>query len=153
MRIIIFCLFFLCLLSSAKAQTIDSLIVKLRNGTEVAIALSNIENITFDSVTSAVREFPLLPNRVTIVRNFPNPAIAATKIEFDVSTPCPVEVEIYNIHGDNIRRLHKSNCEVGPNSLNWDGLDGVGTNVPSGTYFYRLSLGSDTRAGKLIISR
>jgi hypothetical protein len=153
MRTILFVFFLLSLLPKAEAQTNDSLLVKLKNGTVVAIALSDIRVVTFDSVKAGVAESPTNPNRLSYAQNFPNPAVTSTKIEFDTRAPGPVTVNIYDMRANIVRQLHAKTSETGRNALTWDGYNESGMNAPSGIYFYRIILGNEVREGKLIIAR
>jgi len=89
-------------------------------------------------------EFVLYPN-------YPNPFRDQTRIVVDIPAaegddpfgaqrmPRQIEVRIYNLLGQEVRRF---SLEVGPGSrvpVPWDGRDFLGRPLPSGVYFYRIA--------------
>src|ERR1051325_4015219 len=82
--------------SSVHAQGIgDSLIVHLKNGQRVAIPLSDIRKITFDTLgTSDVKNSPSFSRRGQGVV-YPNPLRTSTTIDFDLPHSGDVTIQIF----------------------------------------------------------
>jgi photosystem II stability/assembly factor-like uncharacterized protein len=73
------------------------------------------------------------------VKLSPNPFKKATLFTFRTDTKCDVSLEIYDINGKKITTLiHDSEMSKGIHSVEWNGTDNSGNNLPQGIYFYRL---------------
>ncbi len=96
-----------------------------------------------------------LPQSTALLPNYPNPFNPETIIPFAVGAGegRQVELAIYNSLGQNIRTLFSGSLEQGMHALRWDGRDGRGVGVASGTYFYRLSAGNRTHVRRLLLLR
>ena len=138
--------------SYASAQGVgDSLIVNLKNGQRVAIPLSSIQKITFDSTSSeGVQSTPNVSG-LQVSPSFPNPSRTGTNIEFTIPTPGSVGISIYDSKGNIIRQIQTPNCVAGGNQITWDGLDDHGSHVPSGVYFYEVRFGNETQAKETVV--
>ena len=131
--------FLLLTITSAHAQGIgDSLIVNLKNGKRVAIPLSDIRKITFDTLTASVAQASSPTHGLDVSPSFPNPSHAGTNIDFDIATAGSVNIAIYDSKGNLIRHLQTPNAQAGHNRVVWDGLDEHGAAVASGVYFYEV---------------
>ena len=89
----------------------------------------------------------------TLSQNFPNPFSARTEIRYDLRQAGRVEVEIFSITGQLVRRLDLSQQPPGNHVVIWDGLDQGGRPIASGVYIYRLRLGDDVQAKKMLLVR
>ncbi len=76
------------------------------------------------------------------VINYPNPVSDNTTFRFrhNGTPPLDVEIRIFTIHGELIRTLQEEITDSYYGSVFWDGLDQNGTELPSGTYIYTISL-------------
>ncbi len=71
----------------------------------------------------------------------PNPFNPRTEIEFALTRPNLVQLNVYNIRGQLVRSLVGDRLEAGTHVATWDGTDDAGNRVASGTYFARLRIG------------
>jgi len=62
-----------------------------------------------------------------------------------------VEVAIYNIQGQMVRRLFAGKQTAGVHTLTWNGRNEAGAPVPSGVYFYRVHAGQFNASRKLLL--
>ena len=62
-------------------------------------------------------------------------------IAFTLAESGPAELQVFNLRGQNVRRLVAGSLEAGDHSVTWDGRDDSGARVPSGVYFYKLTAG------------
>src|SRR5436190_9444431 len=90
--------------SLVRAQGIgDSLIVRLKNGQRVAIPLSDIRKITFDTLgTSAVNVSPPFQGGGQGVGSggiYPNPLHTSTTLDFDLPRSGDVTIKIFTSNG------------------------------------------------------
>lgn len=76
------------------------------------------------------------------LRNAPNPFNPVTTISFDLPADCRVRLCVYDIRGQLVRRLLDADLPLGSHSAIWDGKDGSGRALASGTYLARLRAGS-----------
>ncbi len=72
--------------------------------------------------------------------NYPNPFNPETTILFNLSSDAEVEIYIYNLEGQQVKKLKKKQFRVGDHAIRWNGEDDRGNSVSSGMYFYTLNL-------------
>jgi hypothetical protein len=94
-----------------------------------------------------------LPDGVSLEQNYPNPFNAATLIRYQLSAAAWVELDIYNLGGQQIRRLAGQVQEAGLYQLTWDGQDQGGAAVASGVYFCRLRAGEHLQVRRMLYLR
>ncbi len=88
---------------------------------DVNSPLSGVENNT-----PVLAEFSL--------ENYPNPFNPRTTLRFNLERGGLVEVDIFDLAGRRIRRLHSGELAAGTHELNWDGRSSDGTGCPSAVY-------------------
>ncbi|UCG55151.1 MAG: T9SS type A sorting domain-containing protein, partial [Dehalococcoidia bacterium] len=80
---------------------------------------------------------------------YPNPFNPSTTIEFDLPKTSQVTLKIYNILGEEVATLVSDRLTAGSYSYEWNA-----SNLSSGVYLYRLSVGSLTgEAGDFVETR
>tara|TARA_Y100000588_G_scaffold395321_1_gene523307 strand:- start:85115 stop:88981 length:3867 start_codon:yes stop_codon:yes gene_type:complete len=81
---------------------------------------------------------------------YPNPFNSVISIMFFMPVVDEVKISVYNILGE---RVFSYDHEAVPGliTLNWDGRDNNGQNLPTGLYFYHLSAGSKQMTSKITI--
>jgi hypothetical protein len=86
----------------------------------------------------------------------PNPFSRSTKITFrlDGSTAEPVTLQVFDLGGRQRRELmHDASLEPGVHSVEWDGRDDLGVEMPVGVYFLKLTMGRTTDSVKITLLR
>jgi flagellar hook assembly protein FlgD len=81
-------------------------------------------------------------------QNFPNPFNPQTEIKYSiedkendrVTYPLKAVISIFNVRGQQIRKLQEREVGPGDYSVRWDGKDDNGEPVSSGSYYYRLTI-------------
>ncbi len=93
-----------------------------------------------------------LPVITRLLGNYPNPFNPQTTITFDLNHPEQVSLEVYDLAGRLVRRLHSGGLEAGRHQVLWDGRGSQGRLAAAGVYFYRLSTESviDTQRMMLV---
>lgn len=71
--------------------------------------------------------------------NYPNPFNPSTVIEFGLKSRASVSLNVYNSAGIQVASLFSGDLPAGTYSNRW-----LAANMPSGTYFYRLEVSSET---------
>ncbi|HEX9916175.1 MAG TPA: T9SS type A sorting domain-containing protein, partial [candidate division Zixibacteria bacterium] len=84
-------------------------------------------------------------------QNYPNPFNPSTIIEYYLSKPCHVTLNIYNVLGQKVRTLKNEYQGIGKGAVSWEGKDDRGKDMPSGTYFYKLKAGDLTESRKMLL--
>jgi M6 family metalloprotease-like protein len=103
------------------------------------------------SLTSDIGDDRLRPNASSLVRNYPNPFNASTRIEVSVDQPGPLNLVIYNVLGQPVRSFESPFVSAGLWAVNWDGRDARGVALSSGVYWYRVHLNDARHQGKMVM--
>ncbi len=100
-----------------------------------------------------VEQKEVLPDRVTLCQNYPNPLNPTTTIEFYLTEAAHVKVTILNVLGREVRTLCSGNYGAGFSRVEWNGTDDLGRDVASGVYYYRLQIGDLTLTRAMLLSK
>jgi len=84
------------------------------------------------------RQVEALPTQIALRENYPNPFNPETTIRFELPEAAQVSLAVYNLFGQEVRTLVFGNKKAGYHSVEWDGRDERGREMPSGLYLYRL---------------
>jgi len=83
---------------------------------------------------------------------YPNPFSSETAIDFTVNNQDNLSLSIYSIEGKLVRRLIDDNkLSNGNYKIIWDGCDGKGNKLTSGTYVYKFKGDNLNNSGKIIL--
>ena len=91
------------------------------------------------------------PVKTTLWRNFPNPFNPETNISFSLEYLQKVDISIYNVRGQLVKKLVNNDFEKGFHSIIWDGKDNNGNNVVSGVYFYQMRADDFVETRRMIL--
>lgn len=83
-----------------------------------------------------------------LMQNNPNPFQTKTNIKFTLHQSGFVNLKVYNLYGKMITSLLNEYQSAGEHSVVFDGSD-----LPSGIYFYRISIANKFETGKMIIAK
>ncbi|HPG38137.1 MAG TPA: carbohydrate binding domain-containing protein [bacterium] len=78
-----------------------------------------------------------------LLRNYPNPFNLCTNIQYRLSKPAGMMINIYNVNGQLIRNLINQHVAAGLFTAQWDGLDNNGLVMPSGVYIFSMEIPAD----------
>lgn len=106
----------------------------------VDLALSVFHDLGWFADAPAPAPTPAL--RTLLAQNTPNPFNPSTTIRFTLADGGDTELQVFDVRGNNIKRLVAGSLAAGDHSVTWDGSDEAGQRVPSGIYFYRLRSGA-----------
>jgi hypothetical protein len=129
---------FVCRLKSSYVIPIETLIVgdvSYRGGLGT-LFYDNI-SLEVNSVTQ-VRNSTILPDQFLLHQNYPNPFNPTTTIEYELSEPGDVTLEIFNNLGQKIKKLKNEYQSAGIYRIVWDGTADGGEKCSNGIYFYQL---------------
>ncbi|HPF34484.1 MAG TPA: FlgD immunoglobulin-like domain containing protein [Candidatus Krumholzibacteria bacterium] len=100
-----------------------------------------------DSSTSASGPAPLA-DALTLRSPSPNPFNPSTEIAFELTRAAHVTLQVFDLRGQMVRELVRGARPAGEFRTTWNGLDGGGRPVASGTYVFRLSVGGEVQMRK-----
>jgi len=83
-----------------------------------------------------------------LYQNYPNPFNASTIIRYSIPQINSIELIIFNLIGEVIRRKVIENQKEGIYELSFNA-----TGLPSGVYFYRIQAGSFVETKKMVLMK
>ncbi len=89
-----------------------------------------------------------LPSTLKLDQNYPNPFNPATTIRYEIRESGNVTLEVFDLAGRTIRTLVSQPQQRGRYAVQLDGEE-----MPSGTYFYRLSFNGTSMTRRMTIVR
>lgn len=85
------------------------------------------------------------------ITNYPNPFNPETTIQFSLPYPGRVKLVVYNIKGQQVKMILNEYKDAGEYLVGWNGTDDNGGIVPSGVYFYNISIDKEVFSGKMLL--
>jgi len=79
-----------------------------------------------------------LPRRYALHANYPNPFNPLTTVEFELPLPGRTTLAVYDLQGRLVKVLKDEHMPAAVHTVRWDGTDGRGQRVASGTYYLRM---------------
>jgi hypothetical protein len=106
--------------------------------------------VMFGEIGEPGMELPVI-NKVIMHGNYPNPFNPNTNISFSLLSEQIIELSIYNLKGQKVKRLASGNLSSGEHLLSWSGSDDEGRPVSSGLYLYKLKVGDQEFIRKMLM--
>ena len=106
----------------------------------VAEYISN-DGITFHQLRVSLNYLEThepLPNKVELFENFPNPFNPSTSLIVSANKKSGGSLTIYDLTGNEVRRLFDGTFDQGNTKIVWNGLDNQGSKISSGIYICQL---------------
>jgi hypothetical protein len=85
------------------------------------------------------------PLKFALEQNYPNPFNPTTMINYQLPRTCDVELNIYNLLGQEVATLVNKRQQTGMYQIEWDA-----TGFSSGVYYYRIEAGNFVQTRKMI---
>ncbi len=101
-------------------------------------------SITANSSSALAKTFSVdesaivIPESFALSQNYPNPFNIETRVNLDLPEAGRVHAVLYNLNGQEVRRLHDAALDAGTHLLRWDGANDAGEVVSSGIYTLRV---------------
>jgi hypothetical protein len=105
------------------------------------------------------------PVQFHLAQNYPNPFRSAapspalsggnpgTTISYVLPKSVHVKLVIYDVLGHEVRKLVDERQAAGHHQIAWNSQNDLGSRVPSGLYFYRMTAGAFEMTRKLMVVR
>ncbi len=97
----------------------------------------------------------LSPDVASTFGNYPNPfraGLESTTIEFNLTTPTEVSLQLYDVMGSKvITLLENKTLSAGLQRISWDGRNGTGSYVLNGVYYAQLSVNGNKYLLKIAV--
>ncbi|MBL8015720.1 MAG: SBBP repeat-containing protein [Ignavibacteria bacterium] len=87
-----------------------------------------------------------IPAEFKLYQNYPNPFNPSTNIKFDIPNDAEVKIAVYDMLGREVKVLVNEYKHAGSYEVNFDASE-----IPSGTYFYKLSAGIFIEVKKMVL--
>ncbi len=135
------------------ARTVQAGNTKQLKLSKALLSTANSASITVEGID----EEPLLPETFELFQNYPNPFNPITNIKFtigaaeDGALTQRATLDIYNILGQRVTTLVDDNLPTGQYQTEWDATSERGQRVSTGVYFYRLVVGQNSQAKKMLL--
>jgi hypothetical protein len=110
-------------------------------------------NFTIEEASTGADEHAERPGTLELLATRPNPFSDTTAIRFALPVAGAVDLAIYGRSGQRVRTLLSAQRPAGDHSVQWDGRDEAGQQLPGGTYVCRLTTGSFSAAREIVLLR
>ena len=101
-----------------------------------------------DLVTAVQEDRNQIPGRFALHQNYPNPFNPSTKIQFELSRPSPVKLEIQNLLGQTVAVLVNEPRAAGSHTVIFHA-----EKLGNGVYVYRLEAEGNVQVRKLVLMK
>jgi len=93
------------------------------------------------------------PPHFELYQSYPDSFSVETTISYQSRRPAMVHLDIFDRHGNLVRRLVARKQSGGLHTVQWDGTDDRGKTLAGGPYFYRLKIGEHTKVRGMVVLR
>ena len=127
-----------------------AIVILIANSQPAHIGSSfTLDDLSFGPATTDVKEAGTgKPYSFALDQNYPNPFNPSTKIQFQIPEAQSVTLKVYNLLGQEVSTLVNEQLQGGRYRVEFDG-----SNLPSGTYFYRFQAGDFSEVKKMTIAK
>lgn len=115
------------------------------------ITNANIYRVRAGTQSSVHADVPPPARPLLVAR--PNPAHGVTRLEFTLDHAGQAKLAVFDTQGRLRRALAEGAYPTGESSVEWDGRDDEGLQLPNGVYFVRLAAPGVARTTRVILAR
>ncbi len=94
-----------------------------------------------------------LPESFALSQNYPNPFNIETRVHLDLPEHGRVQAVIYNLQGQEVRRLHDEAFSAGAHVLQWNGANARNESVSTGVYMLRVVFAGESGKREVVTRR
>jgi len=96
---------------------------------------------------------PPFSDDLAILKNYPNPFMNSTRITYSIPRKGKVELFVYNLKGQLVKKLVNSVQDSGSYTEIWNGRNRQNKQCYSGIYFYQIRYNGKSKTKKMILVR
>lgn len=125
-------------------------------GQEPDLRITSVKILGEAVVSTALEDLPRLTRKkapFSIDRNYPNPFSDFTKFSIDVHEAGHVQLSIYSLLGQEVRRITDRFLSPGRHVFEWNGQSETGRPLASGIYLYSAQMGNVLETRHLVLVR
>jgi hypothetical protein len=93
------------------------------------------------------------PKTFTQLNVSPNPFTGFTTVFLNLAQKTRVDLGVYDLAGNRIKSLLNQYVNAGSHSIQWDGSNQSGQELPQGVYLLRMATGNDVKHLRLVLLR
>ena len=97
-----------------------------------------LEMYNLTDIVSVESNTNLIPVEYSVSQNYPNPFNPTTEIKFFTPNQARVDVNIYNLLGQEVSHLFSGDLNAGTHSVKWNATNSTGSKVAGGIYFFNV---------------
>jgi hypothetical protein len=113
--------------------------------------ISEADVFEFEAVIGLATDDGSVPVGIELLRGYPNPFSDAATIQYSLSAPSEVTLDIFNIIGQRVGRIDGGYRTTGLQSVRWQPGTGGGGPLAPGVYFARLTAESGTATRSMVV--
>lgn len=132
--------------SEDAALKVYSITLNFTDDSSTTFDFSTVDRIEIHSISSIGEEISF----VNVTENYPNPFQTTTTIDFFLLTDCQLDIVIYDLFGNLIKRIDNSFYTRGKHSVVWHGDAEGGMDVNPGIYYCSLRSSKGAIINKMI---
>ena len=139
--------------SNPKVSALSGRVVQARSGEEVEMYAGLYENSSAGAkiykrtfVVSVENIISEIPEEYKLEQNYPNPFNPTSTIQFSIPEQTFVKLEVFSSLGEKISTLVSEELNAGNYKYEWSAI-----NLPSGSYYYKLSANEFSKTNKMIL--
>ena len=127
--------------------------VRVTDGIDTLFAGGEDDSIRyFTFSTTQLGLDPLnIPSNYSLKQNYPNPFNPATTIVYQIAKSEFVNISIFDLAGNRVKRILNQHVSSGLGFATWDGKNEIGQNVSGGIYLYSIDTPSFSQTRKMIL--
>ncbi len=107
----------------------------------------------FGGIITEIDENLAVTDNNTEVNCYPNPFSDHVSFKFELKKESVVKINILNQHGQLVNTILDNNLNSGNHTISWNAKDMNGRELTNGIYYYRLTINSVTKDGKLVFMK
>ena len=122
------------------------------NETAISLTYSFMdEKQNFIGQGDSIFHISIIPDKIALYQNFPNPFNPTTRIKFDMPQQAKASVHVFDINGRLIKTIADQDYQAGTHFVDWHGEDALNMSVSSGVYFYKIISESYVKSFKMLL--
>ncbi|NIV93468.1 DNRLRE domain-containing protein, partial [candidate division KSB1 bacterium] len=139
--------------SSKEGSQVPELVVEV-NTDSLSAKMANLQSDALEEEKHTPNEAgELVPENIALLPNYPNPFNIETTIQYTLPKDSHVQLLVFNVKGQEVRKLVDKDQTAGIKKIRWNGLNDAGNEVSSGLYFIRLKVGSKVLSRKTTLQK